>query len=84
VTASFVKELVRKAALLSALEGGSDGAPMVRDRHLALALDELLAEESEMTRALLGGAPSSSGKGTDWLLPGPAQPSVQPPDVDEG
>jgi cell division protease FtsH len=84
VTASFVKELVRKAALLSALEGGGDGAPVVRDRHLALALDELLAHESEMTRALLGGAPSSSGTGTDWLLPGPAQPSVQPPDVDEG
>lgn len=84
VSASFVKELMRKAALLSALEGGGDGAPVVRDRHLALALDELLADESEMTRALLGGAQSSTAKGTDWLLPGPAQPSVQPPDVDEG
>jgi ATP-dependent 26S proteasome regulatory subunit len=78
VTASFVKELVRKASLLSALEGGGDGAPMVTDRHLALALDELLADESEMTRALLGGAPGSGEKGTDWLLPGPAQPSVYP------
>lgn len=81
VTASFVKELVRKAALLSALEGGGDGAPVVTDRHIALALDELLAEESEMTRALLGGARSSTDKGNDWLLPGPAQPAPYP---DEG
>jgi ATP-dependent 26S proteasome regulatory subunit len=81
VTASFVKELVRKAALLSALEGGGDGAPVVTDRHMALALDELLAEESEMTRALLGGARSSTDKGNDWLLPGPAQPAPYP---DEG
>jgi len=81
VTASFVKELVRKAALLSALESGGDGAPVVTDRHIALALDELLAEESEMTRALLGGARSSTDKGNDWLLPGPAQPAPYP---DEG
>ena len=86
VTASFVKELVRKASLLSALEGGGDGAPVVADRHLTLALDELLAEESEMTRALLGGAPSSSDGGTEWLLPGPAQPAPYPdaPYPDEG
>ena len=51
---------------------------------LALALDELLADESEMTRALLGGAPSSTDRGTEWLLPGPAQPAPLPPKLDEG
>jgi len=78
VTASFVKELVRKASLLSALEGGGEGAPVVTDRHLMLALDELLAEESEMTRALLGGAPNPGDKGTEWLLPAPARPAPYP------
>ena len=75
VTASFVKELVRKASLLSALEGRGTGAPVVTDRHMTQALDELLADESVMTRALLGGVRSPSDKGTDWLLPGPAQPA---------
>ncbi|MCI0634676.1 MAG: AAA family ATPase [Actinobacteria bacterium] len=70
VTASFIKELMRKAALLSALEGDGSGAPVVEDRHVGAALDELLAEEGAMTRALLGGERRSAGPATDWLLPG--------------
>ena len=73
VTASFMKELVRKAALGSALEGDGVGAPIVTDAHLGEALDELLAEESAMTRALLGGAAGTGrpdGPATDWLVPG--------------
>ncbi len=62
VTASFVKELMRKAALLSA-EGDPDGtgSPVVTDEHVNAALDELLAEGSALTRALLGGGQSEAG-----------------------
>jgi ATP-dependent 26S proteasome regulatory subunit len=68
VTASFVKELMRKAALIAALEADGTGAPTVTDAHLGEALDELLSDESEMTRALLGGAATSSRPGNEWLL----------------
>jgi len=70
VTASFIKELMRKAALLSALEGDGEGPPEVTDRHVSDALDELLSEESAMTRALLGGVGEQgrSGPGTEWLI----------------
>jgi len=70
VTASFVKELMRKAALLSALEGEGDGPPGVIDRHVDEALEELLSEESAMTRALLGGMGERPQPGSDtgWLL----------------
>jgi DNA polymerase III delta prime subunit len=63
VTASFVKELMRKAALLAA-EGDPDGAgiPVVTDEHVNAALDELLAEGNALTRALLGGARSDAGE----------------------
>jgi AAA+ superfamily predicted ATPase len=62
VTASFVKELMRKAALVAAeaadAAGAGDGSPIppVTDEHLRVALDELLAEGNAMTRALLGGS----------------------------
>ena len=58
VTASFVKELMRKAALVSAqgADGNGDGAIEVTDADVAEALDELLSERSALTRALLGGA----------------------------
>jgi ATP-dependent 26S proteasome regulatory subunit len=70
VTASFMKELMRKAALMSALEGEGDGAPTVTDRHMNAALDELLADEGEMTRALLGAVQEGTQPraGTEWLL----------------
>ena len=68
VTASFIKELMRKAALIAAVEAEAIGAPIVTDAHLGEALDELLADESEMTRALLGGAAASSQPGNEWLI----------------
>jgi hypothetical protein len=59
VTAPFLKELLRKAALLAA-DGdglaGADGAVIrVRDEHITTALDQLLAARSQLTRVLLGG-----------------------------
>ncbi|MGO4602593.1 AAA family ATPase [Terrabacter sp. 2YAF2] len=48
-TASFAKELVRRAVLAAAL---SDEPPS--DEHLGLALDELLSDAQRLTRSLLG------------------------------
>jgi cell division protease FtsH len=50
VTASFVKELLRKAALIAAEAGRST----VTDADVRRALDELLSRTSALTRALLG------------------------------
>ena len=63
VTASFIKELLRRAALLAAESGepvtsdaGHDNQPLrVTDEHLTAALDQLLDTRNELTRLLLGG-----------------------------
>lgn len=71
VTASFIKELIRKAALVAAQ--GSDGQTgiEVNDAHLSEALDELLSERSALTRVLLGGSapdePGTGRGGSGWL-----------------
>jgi cell division protease FtsH len=56
VTASFVKELMRKAALVSAMSSNGAETIEVTDAHVAEALDELLSERHALTRALLGGS----------------------------
>ena len=75
VSASFIKELVRRA-VLEALE--SDGPPLrrVSGVHLARALDDLLDSAQSVTRALLGvpadqqaepaARPLSRHGGTGW------------------
>ena len=59
VTAPFLKELLRKAALLAADGDGPAGADgeviRVRDEHITTALDQLLTVRSQLTRVLLGG-----------------------------
>jgi hypothetical protein len=56
VTAPFLKELLRKAALLAAeADAAGEGPLRVTDSDLATALDELLASRSQLTRPLLGG-----------------------------
>jgi cell division protease FtsH len=67
VTASFIKELVRKAALVAALADGEGTRLTITDEHVRSALDELLDERSNLTRSLLGGA--AERPGTDWLRP---------------
>jgi ATP-dependent 26S proteasome regulatory subunit len=57
VTASFIKELLRRAALGAAVSGRS----AVTDDDLRAVLDELLAETSALTRVLLGGERPSGG-----------------------
>lgn len=54
VTASFIKELVRKAALVAARSDTDRGRVTVSDEHVSQALDVLLDEGAGLTRALLG------------------------------
>ncbi len=59
VTASFLKELLRRAALHAAQDQESGDAPAdsplrVTDAHMGAALDRLLDTRSQITRALLG------------------------------
>jgi hypothetical protein len=57
VTASFLKELLRRAALLAATRTGQ-GELAVSADDLRRALDELLDTRNAMTRTLLGSAPT--------------------------
>jgi len=64
VAASFIKELLRKGALIAAERGGAapaEEAIVVTDADLAMALDELLLERSKLTRILLGGERGKPG-----------------------
>jgi hypothetical protein len=78
-TASFAKELVRRAVLHAALAGVDPG-----DEHLEVALDELLSDSESLTRSLLGvstagddefGEPGAFGdggaSGGGWVAPAP-------------
>jgi AAA+ superfamily predicted ATPase len=77
VTASFLKELLRRAALIAA--DGSAGEPLaVSAEQLDAALDELLDTRNAMTRVLLGGQRSvlsAAGAGLSGLPnPGLVEP----------
>jgi hypothetical protein len=68
VSASFIKELLRRAALLAA-EEADDLA--VTDRHGTTALDELFVSGGALTLRLLGGEPPSEpGPGPGTVPPG--------------
>jgi ATPase family associated with various cellular activities (AAA) len=58
VTASFLKELLRRAALVAATRTPDDASIAVSADDLTAALDELLDTRNAMTRALLGSAPA--------------------------
>jgi ATPase family associated with various cellular activities (AAA) len=60
VTASFLKELLRRAALVSATRS-DDGALSLTADDVSAALDELLDTRNAMTRVLLGSAPEENG-----------------------
>lgn len=69
VTASFVKELLRRA-VLEALHAGAAGDLRVTGEHVRAALDDLLDSTQRMTRALLGvggddDAASDGGDGSE-------------------
>ena len=80
VTASFLKELLRRAALLAATRT-DDGEPLsVSAGDLTSALDELLDTRNAMTRTLLGSAPArAQGAGLPaGRSSGPGAPAPRP------
>jgi cell division protease FtsH len=87
VTASFIKELVRKAALIAARADGESGRLAVSDSHVSEALDMLLEEDAGLTRALLGiGRETGEAGGAPAELPSPGgwfayAPHGRPPPV---
>jgi ATPase family associated with various cellular activities (AAA) len=70
VTASFIRELVRRA-VLHAIDAGTD--VRLDEPTLRAALDELLDERHTLTRSILGGRPSTT-KDT-----APEPPAAPPP-----
>jgi DNA polymerase III delta prime subunit len=89
VTPSFIKELMRKSALIAAERADDAGTvadtddapiPPVTDEHVGAALDELLAEGNALTRALLGGAADEAA--TDGISRPPRLPRMRRPRPD--
>lgn len=62
VSASFIKELLRRATLFAAEEGGE---LVVTDRHVSEALDEILVAGGTLTMRLLGGKPPAPDDGPE-------------------
>jgi ATP-dependent 26S proteasome regulatory subunit len=73
-TASFARELVRRAVVAAALEG----VP-VADGHLGNAVDGLMADGEALTRSLLGSGPGEGDSfgGPGFGGPGPFHPGAQ-------
>jgi hypothetical protein len=64
VTASFLKELIRRACVFAAEADPSAPSLRVGTEHLEAALAELLDTRNAMTRVLLGGVPNASESST--------------------
>jgi len=82
VTASFIKELLRRSVLATLEDGAADA--VVTARHVTQALDDLLDTSQQLTRSLLGVGndpdelPAGGGlgslppqRGRGWLVPHP-------------
>ena len=54
VSAAFIRELIRKAALFAADESVGDGKLVIEGRHLDEALHEMVSIGGDLTRSLLG------------------------------
>jgi hypothetical protein len=71
-TASFARELVRRAVVAAALED----AP-VSDSHLSAAVEDLMADAETLTRSLLGsGSDPAGGPGPGFPGPGLPRPGL--------
>lgn len=65
-TASFARELVRRAVVAGALEDMP-----VADHHLGKAVDDLMADGAALTRSLLGSGAEGDTEGNGGPFPGP-------------
>jgi ATP-dependent 26S proteasome regulatory subunit len=76
VTASFIKELLRRAALVAATAGTKPGPLRVSQAHLHEALDRLLGERNRLTRVLLGGEAPEAVRPSPaaWMSEAPPPP----------
>jgi hypothetical protein len=54
VSATFIKELLRRAALICAESAKPNAKIVVRDKHINAALSEMLSASDDLTRKLLG------------------------------
>jgi cell division protease FtsH len=81
VTASFLKELVRRAVVESVVEsgGGPGGLPTVTAGHLTRALDDLLDSTQSVTRSLLGVGVDPAAGPPEAGVPSMPFPTHQPP-----
>ncbi len=70
VTASFIKEMIRRTVLVSLRAG--ENPPVLRGSHFAAVLTEMTSERHALTRSLLG---SDSAGGTE------REPPVRPAPV---
>jgi hypothetical protein len=72
VTASFVKEMIRRTVLVSLRAG--ERPPVLRDAHFAEVLAEMTSERHALTRSLLGVAPGDEPAGQEPASrPGPVR-----------
>ena len=78
VTASFVKEMIRRTVLVSLRAG--ERPPVLRDAHFAEVLAEMNSERHALTRSLLGVGSDGGGTGRG----GATRPSGHPGPSDAG
>ena len=84
VTASFLKELLRRAAVIAAdRDPGGTGDLRVGDDDLVTALEDLLGTRNEMTRAVLGFGRATTGAPAGFARPSEHDDSEDPDDPDE-
>ena len=78
VTASFVKEMIRRTVLASLRAG--ERPPVLRDAHFSAVLTEMNGERHALTRSLLGAGQRGVGPGGEETArrgPGPDSPAVR-------
>ena len=79
VTAAFLKELLRRAALISCeADEAGEGPIRVTDAHLAAALDQLMDSRNQLTRVLLGGEQPGRPEGAPPARPAKAAKPAKP------
>ena len=71
VTASFVKEMIRRTVLVSLRAG--ERPPVLRDAHFAEVLAEMNSERHALTRSLLGSNSADGAEREPPVRPGPAR-----------